>query len=245
MTTPNETHMAKKIEKLTIRPKIPRKVVASVLIECRRRCAICFGIDRGNLRKKGQVAHLDKNRNNNKKENLVWLCLSHHDEYDGRTSQSKGITIDEVRIYRDELRDYMKNRMDLGYSRTPVTRIRQCSPDIYRLRLPAYRAVHMLLGEIIGEATVSRETLNKFLRDTDEVLFLFGLEMDQYIREMHRRAIKLRSIDLQRKNPISDQRNNQLIDNMEEHMSWFIDESDLFKTRFSKFMTLGRGRGQA
>jgi hypothetical protein len=31
------------------------------------------------------------------------MCLDHHDEYDGRTSQSKGLTQAEVREYRREL----------------------------------------------------------------------------------------------------------------------------------------------
>jgi hypothetical protein len=36
-------------------------------------------------------------------ENLVWLCLEHHDEFDSHTSQSKGLTPEEVRAYRDRL----------------------------------------------------------------------------------------------------------------------------------------------
>jgi hypothetical protein len=36
-------------------------------------------------------------------ENLVFLCLDHHDDYDGNTSQSKGYLPEEVREYRDKL----------------------------------------------------------------------------------------------------------------------------------------------
>jgi hypothetical protein len=37
----------------------------------------------------------------------VYLCFDHHDEYDGRSSQSKGLTEGEVREYRNRL--YSKN----------------------------------------------------------------------------------------------------------------------------------------
>jgi len=37
----------------------------------------------------------------------VWLCLEHHDEYDGSTSQSKGLTAAEVRHYRNRLHTEM------------------------------------------------------------------------------------------------------------------------------------------
>jgi len=35
--------------------------------------------------------------------NLVFLCVEHHDRFDSRTSQSKNFTVEEVRLYRDQL----------------------------------------------------------------------------------------------------------------------------------------------
>ena len=69
----------------------------------RRRCCICYGLDRDDGRKPGQIAHLDRNPSNAKLENLAWLCLPHHDEYDSKTSQSKSLQIGEVKSYRAEL----------------------------------------------------------------------------------------------------------------------------------------------
>ncbi len=87
------------------RPKIPQSVEAGVLLRCRRRCAICFGMDRCASVRRGQIAHLDHDRSNNKPENLVFLCLEHHDLYDSRTSQSKGLTVTEVKVFRAELEE--------------------------------------------------------------------------------------------------------------------------------------------
>ncbi|MBZ0148963.1 MAG: hypothetical protein K8F62_15675, partial [Pseudorhodoplanes sp.] len=68
---------------------------------------MCFGLNRDDQIKKGQIAHLDQNRDNNDLRNLVYLCLEHHDEYDSRTSQSKGLTRTEIERYRDELTDQL------------------------------------------------------------------------------------------------------------------------------------------
>ena len=53
--------------------------------------------------KKGQIAHLDRDPSNSDPDNLAFLCLEHHDEYDSRPSQSKGLTIEEVKRYRADL----------------------------------------------------------------------------------------------------------------------------------------------
>ena len=79
-----------------------------VLIASRRRCCVCVYLEGRNDRRRGQIAHLNRDRTDSRFENLVWLCLEHHDEYDGRPSQSKGFTPDEVRHYRERL--YAENK---------------------------------------------------------------------------------------------------------------------------------------
>ena len=85
------------------RKPISPEVVADVISESRRRCCICFALQQDNTEKKGQIAHLDRDASNNSPENLAFLCLDHHDQYDSRTSQGKGLTIEEVKRYRTEL----------------------------------------------------------------------------------------------------------------------------------------------
>jgi hypothetical protein len=85
------------------RKAVPQETQVKVLAACRRRCAICFGLHRDTGIKRGQIAHLDRDAANSSFDNLVFLCLSHHDEYDSKTSQSKGFTPDEVRRFRQEL----------------------------------------------------------------------------------------------------------------------------------------------
>jgi|SRR5215472_13971042 len=93
------------------RKKIPLEVEFRVLSRSRRRCAFCFGLNRDADQKPGQIAHIDQDRRNNALENLVYLCLVHHDAYDSRTSQSKGLAPIELVRYRDELDRFIEQNL--------------------------------------------------------------------------------------------------------------------------------------
>ena len=95
-------------QSLKSRSTIPSETETKVLLRSRRRCAICYGLSHDPSEKRGQIAHLDRDRSNNKIENLVFLCLDHHDQYDSRTSQSKGFKKTEVQFYRAELEDALR-----------------------------------------------------------------------------------------------------------------------------------------
>jgi hypothetical protein len=85
------------------RAKIPEATETELFTKSGRRCAICFALHADIAVKAGQIAHLDGNSSNNAIENLCFLCQVHHDQYDSRTSQTKGLTDHEVRSYRDRL----------------------------------------------------------------------------------------------------------------------------------------------
>lgn len=91
-------------------------VVAEVLIESRRRCCICFGLNRDTSICQGQIAHLDGKSSNSVKENLAFLCFNHHDKLDSSTRQSKNFTVLEVKRFRSELRDAIREAFSI-----PVT----------------------------------------------------------------------------------------------------------------------------
>lgn len=85
------------------RKQIARDILTGVLVKSRRRCCICFGLNRDAGLKSGQIAHLDKNNANGIESNLAFLCFDHHDEYDSVTSQRKNLTAGEVKEFRSEL----------------------------------------------------------------------------------------------------------------------------------------------
>jgi hypothetical protein len=105
------------------RKKISPETQARILAECRRRCALCSGLNGDLRRKTGQIAHLDREPKNDAPENLVFFCLEHHDEYDSTTSQAKGITAVEVRRYFSEMRAKLEEQWERGeFDAPPVPR---------------------------------------------------------------------------------------------------------------------------
>lgn len=85
------------------RKPIPQVVQADVVIKSRRRCALCVFLDGNESERPGQIAHLNGDNSDARFENLVWLCLEHHDKFDSKTSQTKNYTRTEVTSYRDRL----------------------------------------------------------------------------------------------------------------------------------------------
>jgi hypothetical protein len=107
------------------RKAIPPETENQVLLFVRRRCCICYGLNRDLEIKQGQIAHLDQNPENIDLGDLAFLCLLHHDQYDSRTSQSRGLTLNEVRHFRGELHKVIeeawRQRIRVGQVEVPGT----------------------------------------------------------------------------------------------------------------------------
>jgi hypothetical protein len=95
------------------RRKIEQKREAHILDRGRRRCPVCFALNGISDLQPGQISHLDHNPSNNDPDNIAFLCLVHHDQYDGKTSQSKGLTIAEVKEYRSLLDEWIMTHLPI------------------------------------------------------------------------------------------------------------------------------------
>ena len=85
------------------RRAIPLDVETSVLFNSARRCPLCFHLNGDLAEKKGQIAHLDQDSSNPAEDNLAFMCLDHHDEYDSKSSQRKNFTEREAKAARTKL----------------------------------------------------------------------------------------------------------------------------------------------
>lgn len=82
---------------------------ARVLIASLRRCCLCFALTNDASRKKGQLAHIDRDRTKTTEENLAFLCLDHHEEYDSKPSTTKRMTPRELHEYKRALEAAVAN----------------------------------------------------------------------------------------------------------------------------------------
>ena len=93
------------------RVKLPSTIETDVIISSRRGCCVCYALHGDEAEKKGQITHLDHDPSNNTIDNLAFLCFDHHDQYDSRTNQSKGLTKAEVKRYRNQLRTFVSEKL--------------------------------------------------------------------------------------------------------------------------------------
>ncbi|EPW5036206.1 hypothetical protein ACWL47_004001 [Yersinia enterocolitica] len=92
------------------RKRISAVTQADVVIKSKRRCPLCVFIDGNEKERAGQIAHLNGDNSDDRFENLVWLCLEHHDKFDSTTRQTKNYTEIEVRTYRNKLYEKYEGR---------------------------------------------------------------------------------------------------------------------------------------
>src|SRR5713101_8106635 len=85
------------------RKPVPSKNETAVLIKSARRCPLCFHLNGDLTEKVGQIAHLDDDRTNGAEDNLAWMCMPHHSQYDSTTSQHKNYTFAEIKELRSKL----------------------------------------------------------------------------------------------------------------------------------------------
>jgi hypothetical protein len=91
---------------------ILQETITAIFVSSGRRCCLCFGLNGDFAQKQGQIAHVDHNSTNPDFDNLAFLCLNHHDRYDGQIWQSKGYTIQELKAYWDLLYQEVERRRD-------------------------------------------------------------------------------------------------------------------------------------
>ncbi len=112
-----------------------------MLLTSGRRCCLCRYLGNDEAEKKGQIAHLDHDNANAALDNLVFLCLKHHDEYDSRSSQAKGLKTAEVRAYRDRLHEARNHGQR-------AAALEESSEDQRRRRAPAVGRRNQLLEQL-------------------------------------------------------------------------------------------------
>jgi len=162
------------------RKKIPNPNEKAVLTQSGRRCCICFAINGDILVKKGQIAHVDRNSANYRLDNLAWLCLEHHAEYDSKTSQHKGWQKSEVKAYRGNLyRAITKMRKGSVSQLTNLSKVKDSTTRLAVVRSKRVRQPRKRIEEFIDQIKIiAREAQNphslvvaqeKFRRLSEEI----------------------------------------------------------------------------
>ncbi|MGV2288720.1 hypothetical protein AAHK20_08380 [Trinickia sp. YCB016] len=150
------------------RKTIPDDTVADLLVSTRRRCCLCFFLKGDETQKKVQIAHINRKRDDNRSENLVPLCLDHHDDYDSSTSQSKGFTEEEARRYKKMLIDRFAT-----------------TPDASVAVVVEHRELPNFGNDLFYGYGVLFSEVSRILFEIDPICINFGENFDEYDTEAH------------------------------------------------------------
>jgi uncharacterized ubiquitin-like protein YukD len=155
--------------------------------------------------------------------------LKHHDEYDSKTSQSKGITAKEIEKCKDELTIFLDNafetvNLSIGTQESSVDEIKNkinahgefqlVSPEVYNLRIPIYHSYRKYISNIMRDGKVNLEDYFKFLAETQEAIFLFDEIVQEYLNLIRDNSINLRKVQrrLETRYNLSENEWDSLID---------------------------------
>jgi len=228
----------------TSRKKLSAAIDVSVVTRSKRRCALCFGLFGDVEVKRGQIAHVDRDRTNDAEDNLAFLCLPHHDEYDTTPSQSKRFTPDELRKYRDDLHAFMADQPALSWpdvATPPRSRRKQreLSIELYDRRVSIYRIAKDLIGRVVALAALDMDAVRKFGLDTEEAAFLFDHGVSDFLAELYKRGISLAVLtEVLKQEPLGERR-VQHVEKQMEIVLWFNDQFGELRSKMAPFLTFG------
>lgn len=232
------------------RTQIPPLIQADVLRRSRRRCALCFAYNFNTETKQGQIAHIDRDTANNDPDNLIFLCLEHHDAYDTRTNQSKGINAEELTLARKDLDDFIDKSLsrlvpeaenipnddyEISSEDEPTV-----SVDVYRVRIPVYHAYRALIGKIMRDASVEMSDLFTFVNDTHEALFLYGEEIGNFVNEVYRHGVELwtNQSQMEHSERHSEDAWSAIVEKNSQLILWFSNGFSDARKMFLKYLRL-------
>lgn len=225
----------------------PKDVENRILIESRRVCALCFYFQNDSrVKMRGQIAHVDRDASNIDPENGAYLCKQHHDEYDAVSMQSKRLTLAELKEARANLYEFLRSgglpSTDKKVARHAKEKQRGISLAVYDRRLPIYKATIEFIRYVVQDLRPEYPRIIKFGHDTEEALFLFDEEIAQYLDELSKRAVRLRSVVKMRQAPaVMDNRygDSESLDSEQTTLSaWFTDQYHETRRRFAPFLRL-------
>jgi hypothetical protein len=224
------------------RKPFPKSVETEVLIKSKRKCALCFGLMGDAKEKKGQLAHIDRNPSNAALENAAFLCQKHHDEYDSRSRQTKGLTPNELKVYQENLYEYLASPSPWpdasGSIKHRLNRKVGVSLEVYDRRVTVYRTTIQFVRYVFKDLKPEFQGIFQFATDTDEALFLFDETVAEYLTTLYKKALRLHAIGLMLTRVEADQDTQSLINERTTLAVWFAGQVEQIRTVFAPFLRL-------
>jgi hypothetical protein len=114
-------------------------------------------------------------------------------------------------------------------------------PEIYDRRITIYRHLKTFLLLVLSEAEVTLQQLRDFATATDEALFLFNPEIDDYLNSVYRKGVRLYYTNGRLRQPEFDLNENfaAMLDENTEVLNWLAGQLNESRHLFRKYLFIG------
>jgi len=215
-------------------------------VKCKRRCALCFGLNNDSAEKRGQIAHIDREGENIDETNAAFLCSFHHDLYDSKSHQTKGYTPGELRSHQETLWAFVTTIKNEGKEDEMAgrreSRTGGVGLDVYDRRLPIYLTARQFVRDVAENLRPDLPLILKFASETDEALFLFDDELAEYLQTLFKKALRLHTTGLLRERMLTHPEEAEKFQAIAEEDTqlalWFTAQPEVIRARFAPFLQL-------
>jgi len=173
------------------RKRPPTENETQILVQSRRRCALCFHLNGDLAEKIGQVAHLDGDRTNGVSDNLAFMCMAHHSQYDSTTSQHKNYTLTEVKAARALL----YQAVEMGVVADAIDRGGKPSKNANTFRQTRFELLQSYVRDLVGFKSSVGQLLNKASQEGSDVVALISSIGDEQGKLFQRYLVSRVALD--------------------------------------------------
>jgi hypothetical protein len=116
------------------------------------------------------------------------------------------------------------------------------SLDVYDRRVPIYRTTMQFVRDVLTDLRPELKLIIKFAADTDEALFLFDENIAEYLANLFKRALRLRTLEFMRTRIQTDDREAEkfaaFAKEQTDLAAWFSEQHGEIRGRFAPFLRL-------
>ena len=109
--------------------------------------------------------------------------------------------------------------------------------DLFVRRYETYEKIHEFIAKIMISGKVPGNSDVEFLRDTKAAFFLFDDQIEEFTKEIYKKAVELHALDAEFP-PLRGEDRSSNIKKQREIKEWFQSELRNMKIRFAKYLVL-------
>lgn len=110
--------------------------------------------------------------------------------------------------------------------------------DLFDKRYPIYEVTKKYLTKIAQEAKISHNDLFEFLRNTKDSNFLFGNDVNDFLRLIYKKGVELAHINRIVETSKDEGQRSKAIDDEYSLLNWFSEQFDEANKIFGRYLKL-------